>query len=101
MNESRSDSAGGVGGRFKKEIYVCIQMALFAVQWELRQHCKAIILQFKKKEKRKESNIACSIALLRRGEIACAATEGTQRNYLLRGIISKQFTLCFANKTPC
>ena len=50
MNESRSDSAGGVGGRFKKEIYVCIQMALFAVQWELRQHCKAIILQFKKKQ---------------------------------------------------
>jgi len=49
MNESRRDSVGAVGGRFKKEIYVCIQMTSFVVQWELRQHCKAIILQLKKK----------------------------------------------------
>lgn len=27
------------------------------------------------------SDIACSMALLRRGERACAATEGTQGNY--------------------
>ena len=38
MNESKSDSVGGVGGRFKKEeIYVCIQMTLFVVQRELSE----------------------------------------------------------------
>ena len=54
MNESKSDSVGGVGGRFKKEeIYVCIQMTLFVVQRELSKHCKAIILKFKKKKKKR------------------------------------------------
>lgn len=36
-----------------------------------------------------------------RGETVSAATEGPQWNYQQQGIISKQLTFCFANKTPC
>ena len=43
---------GGVGGRLQREgICVCIQLIHFVVQQKLTQHCKAIILQFKKKKK--------------------------------------------------
>ena len=41
---------GGVGGRLQREgIYVYIELIHFVVQQKLTQHCKAIILQFKKK----------------------------------------------------
>ena len=42
---------GGVGGRLQREgIYVYIELIHFVVQQKLTQHCKAIILQFKKKK---------------------------------------------------
>ena len=42
---------GGLGGRSKREgIYVYIQLIHFVVQQKLTQHCKANILQYKKKE---------------------------------------------------
>ena len=45
---------GVVGGRLKKEgICVYIELIHIVLQQKLAQHCKAIILQFKKKEKRK------------------------------------------------
>ena len=46
----------GVGGRLQREgIYVYIELIHFVVQQELTQHCKAIILQLKKKKKRSDS----------------------------------------------
>ena len=40
----------GVGGRLKREwIYVNIQLIHFVVELKLTQHCKAVILQFFKK----------------------------------------------------
>ena len=40
------------GGRFQREgIYVYIELTHFIVQQKLTQHCKAIILQLKKKIK--------------------------------------------------
>ena len=45
-------SGMGGGGCFERErIYVYIQLIHIAVQQKLKQHCKGIILQFKKKEK--------------------------------------------------
>ena len=39
-----------VRGRLKREgIYICLQLIHFIVQQKLTQHCKAIILQFKKR----------------------------------------------------
>ena len=39
----------GVGGRSNRDrIYVYIELIHFIVQQKLTQHCKAIILQFKK-----------------------------------------------------
>ena len=41
---------GWGGGRSQREgIYIYIELIHFIVQQELTQHCKAIILQFKKK----------------------------------------------------
>ena len=41
---------GGGGGRSKREgIYVYIELIRFIVQQKLAQHCKAIVLQLKKK----------------------------------------------------
>ena len=46
----------GVGGRLQREgIYVYIELIHFVVQQKLTQHCKAIILQLKKKKKRSDS----------------------------------------------
>ena len=36
----------------KEETYVCMQLSHFAVKRRLRQHCKAITNQFKKKKQR-------------------------------------------------
>ena len=45
---------GGVGGRLKrKEIYVYLWLIHVVVQQKLAQHCKAIVLQLKKKKKNK------------------------------------------------
>ena len=42
---------GGVGGRFKrKRVYVYTQLIHFTVQQKLKQHCKAITFQKKKKK---------------------------------------------------
>ena len=44
---------GWVGGRLKrKRIYVYLQLIHVVVQQKLTQHCKAIILQFKKSNSR-------------------------------------------------
>ena len=44
----------GVGGRLQREgIYVYIELIHFVVQQKLTQHCKAIILQLKKKKKKR------------------------------------------------
>ena len=49
---------GGVGGRLQREgIYVYIELIHFVVQQKLTQHCKAIILEFKKYIKKEESNV--------------------------------------------
>ena len=48
------DRAGGlgVGGRPEREgMYVHLQLIHFVVQQKLTQHCKAVILQLKKKKK--------------------------------------------------
>ena len=43
------DGDGGVGGMLKrKRIYVYTQLIHIVVQQKLTQHCKEIILQFKK-----------------------------------------------------
>ena len=45
----------GVGGRLtRKGIYVYLQLIYDAIQQKTTQHCKAIILQFKKKLKVKK-----------------------------------------------
>ena len=44
-----------MGGRLKrKDIYVYLQLIHFVVQQKLTHHCKAIILQLKKKYPRKQ-----------------------------------------------
>ena len=48
----------GVGGRSKRVgVQVYIQLIHFTVQHKLRQHCKAIILQLKKKMKHSRERI--------------------------------------------
>ena len=62
------DGDGGVGGMLKrKRIYVYTQLIHIVVQQKLTQHCKEIILQFKKnffnKNRRKKKSIAALISL--------------------------------------
>ena len=43
---------GGVEGRLKREgIYVSVWLIYVVVQQKIMQHCKAIIFQFKEKER--------------------------------------------------
>ena len=47
-----------VGGRLKREgMYVYIWLINFVVQQKLAQHCEAIILQFKKRDREKKKRI--------------------------------------------
>ena len=51
---------GGHGRDVREGIYVYIWLIHFVVQQRLTQHCKAIILHFKKKERRKWAELGCS-----------------------------------------
>ena len=45
----------------EEEMYVCMQLLHFAVQWKLTQHCKATVLQLKNRiihpKKKKKSEV--------------------------------------------